>query len=61
MNIRNGLFYLDMSIPNNDNLAHYPHSFITSDSTWDPAIVDEEYIYDANANDDPLRITLCDG
>ena len=43
LNVHNGLFYIDMSIPNKDNLTCYPHSFITSDSNWDPAILDNEY------------------
>ena len=42
LNVHNGLFYIDMSIPNEDNLTHYPHSFITSDSEWDPVIIDNE-------------------
>ena len=61
LKIRNGIFYLVMRIPNKDNLDCYPHSFITSDLTWDPAIEDEEYVYDANTDDDHLLLTLCDG
>ena len=61
LNIRSGVFYLVMHIPIKDNLDCCPHSIITSDLTWDPAIVDQEYVYDANTDDEHRLLTLCDG
>ena len=42
--VRNGFFYMDMSKPDEDNLSHFPHCFLTSNSPWDPSIVDEEFL-----------------
>ena len=50
-----------MLIAMDDNLDWYPHAFIMSDSKWDPAIVEKEYIYDNNDSDDALLLCLQDG
>ena len=59
LHICNGLFYIDMAAPMDDDLEQYPHTFIMADSEWDPVIVDDEYIY--NDDDDPLLLHLHNG
>ena len=53
LHIRDGLPRMDMSIPTDDDLAKYPHVFITSDATWDPTILDDEYNESFYNRDDP--------
>ena len=43
LHIRNGLPYFDMRPPTDHELETLPHVFLTSDSPWDPSVLDEEY------------------
>ena len=43
ISIRDGLPRIDMRPPSQAELDKYPHVFVTSDSPWDPAILDEEF------------------
>eukprot|EP00977_Amphora_coffeiformis_P012341 scaffold3048_cov192-Amphora_coffeaeformis.AAC.2 len=43
IHICEGLPYIDMSAPSDANLEHYPHVFFTSDSPWDPSVMDQEF------------------
>ena len=44
LSIRNGLPYMDMSPPTDNDLEAHPHVFFTSDDTWDPNSLDDEYL-----------------
>jgi hypothetical protein len=46
LSIRNGLPYMDMCPPTDSDLDAYPHVFFTSDATWDPTFLDDEYTVD---------------
>ena len=41
--IRNGLPYMDMSYPSDEDMENYPHVFFTRDEEWDPRVMDDEY------------------
>jgi hypothetical protein len=41
--IRNGLPYLDMSYPSEEDMDKYPHVYLTRDEEWDPTVMDDEY------------------
>ena len=43
LHIREGLPYLDMTVPTDDDLDRYPHVFFTSDTPWDPSVLDQEF------------------
>ena len=43
LHYREGLPYMDMRPPTDDELSLLPHVYFTSDSTWDPAILDAEF------------------
>jgi len=43
LNIRNGLAYMDMSMPTDKEFSTLPHVVLTSDSNWDPTILDSEF------------------
>ena len=58
LHIRNGLFYMDMSKPDEDDLSCFPHCFLASNSPWDPSIVDEEFLY--TDEDDSIVTCLCE-
>jgi hypothetical protein len=49
--VREGLCYVDMSPPSASQMSTLPHVFATSDSPWNPQILDNEYhadeFYDA--------------
>ena len=47
LHVRNGLYYMDMVQPTDDDMERYPHVFITADGPWNPDVVDEEFIFDA--------------
>ena len=54
IHIRDGLPRIDMRPPTDKELEKYPHVFITSDSAWDPTVLDNEYdevFYDAIMED----------
>ena len=36
ISIRNGLPYIDMRYPTDEELMNYPHVYFTADSNWDP-------------------------
>jgi hypothetical protein len=40
--ICNGLPYIDMIYPSDEDLANFPHVYFTADSTWDPRALDDE-------------------
>ena len=42
MHVRNGLFYIDMQPPSDNDMLQYPHTFITTDHEWDPSILNDE-------------------
>ena len=46
LSIRNGLPYIDMHPPSDDELHSYPHVIFTSDMSWDPQVLDDEYNVD---------------
>ena len=43
LHIRDGLARMDMRPPNDIEMEHYPHVFLTADSPWDPSCIDDEY------------------
>jgi len=43
LNIRNGLAYMDMSKPTDQEFSSLPHVVLTSDSNWDPTLLDSEF------------------
>ena len=43
LNIRDGLPYLSMSPPSDEDVASLPHVFFTADTTWDPTVLDNEF------------------
>ena len=53
--VREGLCYVDMSPPSAKQMSTLPHVFATSDSPWNPQILDNEYhadeFYDAMQHD----------
>ena len=40
IHIHDGLPRIDMCAPTNDDMSEYPHVFITSNSAWDPSVLD---------------------
>ena len=44
INIRNGLPYIDMSLPSDTDMDLYPHDIFTSDLPCSPQILDSEYL-----------------
>jgi hypothetical protein len=46
VSIRQGLPYIDMRSPTDDELATYPHVIMTSDVDWDPSVLDNEFTPD---------------
>ena len=54
LHVRDGLPRLDMRPPTDDELDKYPHVYLTSDTAWDPTVLDNEYdesFYDAVMED----------
>ena len=43
LHVRNGLYYMDMVPPTDDDMERYPHVFITADSPWNPDSLNEEF------------------
>ena len=43
IHIRDGLPRIDMRPPTDAEMDQYPHVFLTSDSQWDPTVLDNEY------------------
>ena len=48
LHVHNGLYYMDMVPPTDDDMERYPHVFITADSPWNPDSLDEEFLFDAS-------------
>ena len=46
LHIRDGLCYMDMRPPTDEELNKYPHVFLTEDMPWDPRILDNEFTED---------------
>jgi hypothetical protein len=42
LSIRNGLAYMDMKAPTQEEIDSYPHVMFTSDMPWDPQVLDNE-------------------
>ena len=40
--VREGLCYMDMRAPTDDELAQLPHVLMTSDDPWDPQSLDSD-------------------
>ena len=47
LHVHNGLYYMDMILPTDDDMEQYPHVFISADGPWNPDVVDEEFFFDA--------------
>jgi len=43
LNIQNGLAYMDMNKPTDQEYSSLSHVVLTSDSNWDPTILDSEF------------------
>ena len=43
LHFRDGLAYMDMVPPSDDDMARYPHVFLTADVPWDPSVLDSEF------------------
>ena len=43
LSIRNGLPYMDMKCPSDEEMDEYPHVIFTSDTQWDPDDLNDEY------------------
>ena len=43
LHIRDGLPYMDVSVPTDEDIDAYPHVFLTADTLWDPSILDNEF------------------
>ena len=56
MHIRNGLDYMDMRPPTQDEYETYNHVVLTSDVTWDPTVLDNEM--DLNVPNDNLIVDI---
>ena len=50
LKIKQGLPYMGMTCPSDEEMESYPHVVFTSDMPWDPSI------YDDDDDDDPLAI-----
>jgi len=51
LNIQNGLAYMDMSKPMDVDFSSLSHVVLTSDSNWDPTILDSEFDPNAKCQD----------
>jgi hypothetical protein len=51
LSIRNGLPYMDMRYPSEEDMKNYPHVYFTEDSDWNPTQLDDEYIDDPDGFD----------
>ena len=47
LHVHNGLYYMDMVLPTDNDMEQYPHVFITADGPWNPDVIDEEFFFDA--------------
>ena len=56
LHIRNGLAYMDMRPPSQDEYEAYNHVVLTSDVTWDPTVLDNEM--DLNVPNDNLIVNI---
>jgi len=43
LHTRNGLVYMDMTYPTDDDLESYPHVILTHEEGWEPDILDAEF------------------
>ena len=48
LSIRNGLPYMDMRYPTDEEMKKYPHVYFTEDTDWNPTMLDDEYVDDPN-------------
>ena len=56
LHVRNGLAYMDMRPPTQDEYETYDHVVSTSDVTWDPTVLDNEM--DLNVPNDNLIVDI---
>ena len=56
LHVRNGLCYMDMHCASDSDLDQYTHVFLTSDTPWNPNIIEDEFFFDAS--DSLLSIPL---
>jgi len=43
LHVREGLAYIDMSPPSDEEMDLYPHVFFCSDTPWDPTVLDNDF------------------
>ena len=55
IHIRNGLPFIDMVYPTDEDLVRYPHVYFTSDTSWDPSILDDENNLDTDSDEEAYR------
>jgi hypothetical protein len=46
LHIRDGLAYMDIYPPSDEEMAKYPHVFFTADTVWDPHVLDNGFLHD---------------
>jgi len=51
LSIRNGLPYMDMRYPTDEDMKNYPHVYFTEDTDWNPTQLDDEYVDDPDGLD----------
>ena len=59
LDIKNGLPYMQMSYPSDEDLENLPHEVLTRDVPWDPRVYDstqsdDEDVYEQLANEHPI-------
>ena len=54
LHIRDGLHFIDMTPPTDDEMEMYPHVFITSDAPWDPSVLNDEFHSTEPIPNDPI-------
>ena len=60
LHVHNGLYYMDMALPIDDDMERYPHVFITALGPWNPNVIDEEFFFnDTDAITDIPGIQQC--
>jgi hypothetical protein len=48
LHVRDGLCYMDMEKPHDDDLTRFPYVFFTADMEWDPTVLDNDFSPDDN-------------
>ena len=55
ISIRNGLPFIDMTYPTDEDMVRYPQVHFTSEQNWDPTILDDENSLDTDSDDEEYR------